>query len=176
LRYLLFQPNSGTNHDEGSVLSPAKADWTPADLDAYVRKTFSTETADKILKQYNTTRFQPRLGGSPSFWAGATILTDYAMSCSARRSARWYSGKNDHVFLYFYTHELEVIKLYEELDKGNPMGVFHGSELVMVFDDESFLKAKEERQLSKTFAHLWASFADMGDPTPAGQYYNIVST
>jgi len=45
-----------------------------------------------------------------------------------------------------------------------PLGVCHGSELVLVFGQEELLWSKEEKALSQRVRQFWGNFARYGDP------------
>jgi hypothetical protein len=81
--------------------------------------------------------------------------------------ARYLSQQGVHAFLYFFTHELEAVALVE-LAKKQPYGVFHGSELPLVFDFKIALNAPE-KALAVTTVSLWTSFAATGQPSAPGR-------
>eukprot|EP01089_Gocevia_fonbrunei_P005857 TRINITY_DN16354_c0_g1_i1.p1 TRINITY_DN16354_c0_g1~~TRINITY_DN16354_c0_g1_i1.p1 ORF type:complete len:141 (+),score=25.55 TRINITY_DN16354_c0_g1_i1:376-798(+) len=94
------------------------------------------------------------------------------MVCPARRSARWLTAKNEQgksseVFLYSFNHVIDEVAII----KPN-LGVFHGSELLFVFDlpsgvydDIPIIWSDAERLLSKRFGDYWTQFATNGNPT-----------
>jgi len=94
------------------------------------------------------------------------------MTCAARRSARWLSAAPNAkpVFLYFFDQKLSAVPIIEAVSKATrrhiflllplfsfyanlnrdvmlqkPMGVFHGSELALVFDFKELLLESKER-------------------------------
>ena len=72
------------------------------------------------------------------------------------------------VYLYFFVHELNWLKLDPKVGKN--LGVFHGSDLIFVFDKAFAFLGKEEKALANTFGEWWTSFATHGAPTsPAGE-------
>jgi len=101
-------------------------------------------------------------------WEGAVqIYGDALMSCPARRTARWLTQAGMDVYLYFYTH------VYEEIQLTDPfLGVFHGSELFLVFDiadgyyggPNLIVMTPGERKLSLRVEKYWTNMARTGNP------------
>ena len=60
------------------------------------------------------------------------------------------------------SHKLELV---EKLLEKEQLGVFHGSELVMVFDAQEFLLNLTEHKLAAQFGSFWTTFAATG-PAP----------
>eukprot|EP01090_Pellita_catalonica_P013810 TRINITY_DN3357_c0_g2_i1.p1 TRINITY_DN3357_c0_g2~~TRINITY_DN3357_c0_g2_i1.p1 ORF type:complete len:138 (-),score=19.15 TRINITY_DN3357_c0_g2_i1:104-517(-) len=89
------------------------------------------------------------------------------MSCPARRTARWLTAAGKNVYLYFFTHVIEEVNLVDP-----SIGVFHGSELLFVWDVPNGLYdwiipvvlTGGERKLAHHFVDYWTQFASTGDP------------
>jgi len=74
------------------------------------------------------------------------------------------------VYTYFFNHTLALLTAAEPFDPEDvdPLGVFHGSELVFVFDFEAGQRTQGEKDLAKAFASFWTSFAAAADPNSKG--------
>jgi len=120
-----------------------------------LQEDFSEEIVSQILQHYPVSNF------SSPFYAMAAVQGDAAMSCPARETARILTEGGVDVYLYFFTRELEAVKLFLEFEE---LGVFHGSELVFVFDKEIALLAPIEKVLAGQFGSFWNGFASTGDP------------
>lgn len=168
----------GSNRDEGSALFGD----LPVDANATVLKqvltnlfasdphTAGSAFVDSLLKDiYPPSRFAAHDHASAEWWAGIRSFGDLAMSCAARRTARWVSNTTlrgtsaSSAFLYFFTRKLHATSLVEAVQK-KPLGVFHGSELLLVFNTLSELLDEEEKDLALDVMALWAGFADSGRP------------
>ena len=116
----------------------------------------SPEQLKQISAQYNPTKFKSSRYASASWWAASGLLGDAEMTCAAQRTARWAVKSNEKipvsgrasVFLYFFQHKLLAVDLIEEANH-KPLGVFHGSELVLVFGIDELLVTPRERELSR---------------------------
>jgi len=159
----------GTNRDEGTLLARVSKDADDNTfkqlLDKYFDAVGNPDLAKLVLKEYKVSSFKRHKWGTAAFWACAEVITDYAMACAARRSARFQSAQTPQVYLYQFTHELAAIKVLEAASK-KPLGVFHGSELPFVFDTFDNFLGKKEKRLSQTFIDYWTTFAANGDPNP----------
>lgn len=69
------------------------------------------------------------------------------------------------VWVYYYTHVLWIIEYIADLFK--PLGCFHGSELVNVFDLSILLWGSGEPELADAFVEYWSNFAATGNPNGA---------
>lgn len=142
----------GTNHDEGTLFNNAPHDLNATGYLPYIEKEFSS-LGPAIAKEYPPSDYQ-----SP-WWALTYAFGDGAMSCPARRSARWMTNVSNSTYLYWYTHVLEVVADFTEY-----YGCFHGSELVMVFDFKLLQWTDAERALGLQFVRYWTRFAATGNP------------
>lgn len=164
----------GTNKDEGALLAGIHGDASQADYESWLSKTFDriNTTSKKDLAQmvgtlYPCSKFNETRYGSSCFWAGSSAFGDYAMTCAATRSARLIrdtSNNTQDVFLYFFRRKLKAVDAVE-IEQRKPFGVFHGSELALVFDFYELLFEAEERALSKQVMGYWTAFAANGSPS-----------
>jgi carboxylesterase type B len=167
----------GSNVNEGSLLLGfahihAPHNMTAADLQALGKTMFPTFHKE-LDKMYPVSDYK-----SP-WWALVQIITDCAMACPARRTARWAALANSTAYLYEFEHEVDVAKFDEWL------GVFHGDDLLFAWmlrwwylsweDGKDVplpavaLYTPDERALQATVSKWWMTFAKTGDPNYEGQ-------
>ena len=63
--------------------------------------------------RYPANRWPGTKDGGAEWWTYSHVFGDSCMSCPARQSAGWVvaaAGRKSPVFLYFFDHELEVLK------------------------------------------------------------------
>ena len=150
----------GTNANEGSLFTPnINHEATVSVFDSWAHKQLfflNSSTVDKILTLYPPVTTIP-----PGPWWEATyIVGDSYMSCPARQTARWISAiPGNKAFLYYWDY------LLLEFRPDLFLGVFHGSEIPFVFNDETGLygdipviMTKEEEILAQTINKFWTSF------------------
>lgn len=146
----------GSNHDEGTLLiSGLNPPATAQQLYDWINSTVGYEWADQVIAMYPVSEYP-----SP-WWTGVRLFGDVAMSCPVRRNARWIANASVPAFVYFYTHVLDVVEAVPNL------GVFHGSELLMVFDTRPLLLPSEQT-LALTFEKYWSNFVVYGNPNGDG--------
>jgi hypothetical protein len=100
-----------------------------ADFAPTVEKLVGAQLAAEVLQVYFPGDF------ATPWWAAVHMFGDAAMSCAARQTSRWLtapsrSGGAAPVYLYFFTHTLWVIGVYDEVGGAfgsRPLGCFHGS-------------------------------------------------
>jgi len=150
----------GTNRDEGTMFVP---DDIPKDLNASA----FIPTVAKFLKNesvaMSVAALYPLTGCKSPWWCVATMLGDAGITCPTRATATALTAKGMPYYRYFFQHELEVVK-----DFVPNKGVFHGSELVFVFDIGLALWEKAEKQLSSAFVQYWYNFIATGNPNGVG--------
>jgi len=169
----------GTNRDEGTTFTSIGLEENQTGFNEWVGREFGSlpgvnaSVRDQIIQHYPCSEFVASKYGSACYNASSQAVGDYAMTCPARRAARWLSapGGSPGVFLYYFRKELSLVPAIEWEQK-KPMGVFHGSELALVFDFKPLLLTKEERALSVQTVSYWTTFAATGNPgtgaTPHG--------
>ena len=166
-----------SRRDEGTILFdnfPPTANATT--LHARLAKLFATDPrhsqpgfVNETLAIYPPANFTDHDHASRYWWAGVRLFGDLAMSCAARRTARWVSNITlraadaADAYLYFLKRKLRVTALAEEVSSV-PYGVFHGSELPLVFDSVRLLLDGDEKEIALDVMALWAAFADTGKP------------
>lgn len=116
------------------------------DLTFWLENTLGANSSQiaEILKLYPPTRYLKTPHASESWWASSHILGDYALTCPSRRVAEYVSKAGQSAYLYFFDRKLALINAIEAADQ-KPLGVCHGSELVLVFGQDELLVTEEER-------------------------------
>lgn len=161
----------GTNQNEGTQFCSLHYDANESALDAYIDYEFSssnvTGATDWIKAAYPVADFKKHSYATAAWWAGSEMVGDAEMTCAARRTARFlniHRGSDPAAaYVYYYTHELAAVPIIELASK-EPFGVFHGSELPLVFGQQELLLLPEEKEMSKMVRHYWTNFAYSGDP------------
>lgn len=161
----------GTNRDEGTTFTSIPLEANQSRFDTWVATEFgnlpgsNASVRDDIIRQYPCSSFTATKYGSACFNASAQAVGDYAMTCPARRTARWLSSLPGApgVYLYYFRQELSLVPAIEFKQK-KPMGVFHGSELALTFDFKLMLLSQKERALAVQVLSYWTTFAANGDP------------
>ena len=146
----------GSNENEGTMfIRGIPQDLNATDYTARLMGMFGNTLGQAIAAQYPPSQY-----ASP-WHAFATAFGDGAMTCPTRRAARAFAP-HVSVYQYFYTHVLDAVSIFDP-----SIGVFHGSELVMVFDFELLQWTDDEKALAKDFVNYWTNFIVTG--TPSGQ-------
>ena len=73
------------------------------------------------------------------------------------------TSSTSSTFLYHFEHKLALTDVIEAAKK-KPYGVFHGSELPLVFRIDETLLEKAERALAVQVESFWTQFAKSGKP------------
>jgi para-nitrobenzyl esterase len=153
----------GFNAAEGTLFNFNSPNMTAAQYPQAVVDVVGAVMALDILPVYPLADFP-----SP-WWAVTDILSESQMVCPGQKSAHRLVNAtarpvNPGVFVYYYTHVLDLTKLIESI-RGVPMGAFHGSELAMVFNSLPFLLwGSGEEETAKLFGRYWSRFAATGNP------------
>ncbi len=150
----------GTNRDEGTMFVPNSI---PKDLNA---SAFIPAVANFLKNESVAMRvaeLYPLTGCKNPWWCVATMLGDAGITCPTRATASVLTAKGMPYYRYFFQHELKVVK-----DFVPNKGVFHGSELVFVFNIGLALWEKAEKDLSKAFVRYWYNFVATGNPNGNG--------
>jgi hypothetical protein len=82
------------------------------------------------------------------------------MICPGKQSAAWLTGPQRQggsfpVYTYYFVHTLLIVDI---VDLFKPLGCFHGSELVNVFDLSIAMLGPGEPELGKQFVRYWVNF------------------
>lgn len=161
----------GSNINEGTLLVggggaalPITKELTAEEYVTFVHKFFG-DLAAEVLSLYPSKDYD-----SPWF-AVTQIITDQAMACPVRRTAKYASLVGSPAFIYEFEHEIDVAKIDPYL------GVFHGDDLVFAWVLRWFrLTYKDpvppvpipltpdERQLQIATSSYWVSFAANHNP------------
>lgn len=157
----------GSNRDEGSTFTHVSVTGNQTDYEAWLAHTLGANAAqmDQILRLYPSSRFLRTPHASPSWWASSAVLGDYALSCPSQRVAEYVQANGQASYLYYFDKKLALINAIEAADK-KPLGVCHGSELVLVFGQDELLLDKAENELSAQVQTYWSNFARHGNPNP----------
>ena len=111
----------GTNRDEGTEFVSERHVPDEAGYKAWALSKFGDDLAPKVMAMYPSSNY------NNSWQAAVQAFGDEAMSCPARETARLMSEAGIDAYLYFLTHELKLISLFDK-----KLGVFHGTDLVYV--------------------------------------------
>ena len=136
----------GTNSDEGTTLA-GNASMSVPEYEKFIRDRVGKD-AGTVLAQYpanSTEEVQLRL---------ERIMTDYDFSRAAKFAAGSMADLNRSTYLYRFSYPL----------LGQPLGAFHGSELVFVFRPPTITPDPIGAGVSDTVMDLWTRFAKTGDP------------
>ena len=157
----------GTNRNEGTeFVSGLDQDGTDEDYLQWILHTFGEDTNETLAKLIYDT--YPSASYKSPWWAASFVITDSIMECPARRTAKWLLKHTSDVFLYYFTREIEAVKLFKPT-----LGVFHASELIFVWDVISYPEdginiplplTKAEKELQQVFVDYWVNFAHYGNP------------
>eukprot|EP01129_Flabellula_baltica_P010487 TRINITY_DN4438_c0_g1_i1.p1 TRINITY_DN4438_c0_g1~~TRINITY_DN4438_c0_g1_i1.p1 ORF type:complete len:564 (-),score=93.61 TRINITY_DN4438_c0_g1_i1:2-1669(-) len=175
----------GTNANEGTLLYNTVCDIengkhaNPDNYKGCLKSRYKEgDWAERIYNEYPPSDYKNTSEYSSSWEALTYIVTDGYMSCAARRSARWLTNGGQPIYLYHFTHVIDVIKYFRP-----SYGVFHGSDLAFVWDIKSFtydgtdlpiLLSLAERDLQQTFVSYWTSFARTGNPNSQSGYTPVI--
>ena len=143
----------GTNRDEGTEFVSERHVPDEAGYKAWALSKFGDDLAPKVMAMYPSSNY------NNSWQAAVQAFGDEAMSCPARETARLMSEAGIDAYLYFLTHELKLISLFDK-----KLGVFHGTDLVYVFGKSIALWGDEDETIANAFGDWWTSFATTGVP------------
>lgn len=155
----------GFNANEGTLFDSAPQDLNASDYEAAIAARIGAALAPTIAAAY-----PPGAYASP-WWAISAVMGDSQMVCPGKAAGAALTNPATRpgappVFVYYYTHVLWLIEYIVDLFK--PLGCFHGSELVNVFDLNIILWGAGEPQLADTWVSYWTNFAATGNPNAAG--------
>ncbi|PQE04500.1 carboxylesterase hlo protein [Rutstroemia sp. NJR-2017a BVV2] len=135
----------GTNAQEGTVST-----YGQSDINAYIQATFPGN--ETLQREVQAAYPVGRDGLLTNFSVIAQIETDFIFHCRAATLAN-ISLAHYPTFRYFYNSSFANIQPFPEL------GVYHSSEIALVFGNLPPNATKEELALSKVMQKAWADFA-----------------
>jgi len=152
----------GFNLDEGTLFNNAKTDINASDYLAAIESLIGPVLGPQVAAEY------PASSYSTPWWGLTDILTDSQMLCptQAAGDALSQAAGAPPVFVYRFVHVLWIIEYIGNLFR--PLGCFHGSELVNVFDLSILLWGAGEPELAQAFVGWWTTFATSGNPNGPG--------
>lgn len=118
--------------DDGTIFSVAEPTVTFNDFFNLVSKFFGTENAGEIVKYYGA---QLNLDGTPYFAAASDVFRDAFFTCAADEFAGTAAYVNPALPVYYhrFSTPLSLAWLVGSLPGVPDYGVFHGTELVLLF-------------------------------------------
>lgn len=159
----LAHENHGLQHTSPEI--------TEQQLDDYLQTVFG-ESANNVKKSYQ------ELASSSPLDARKQIATDNSFLLSARLWGRLVAERGDAAYVYFFSREPPVFRLYmPEMtdlygDGGQRrFGAYHSGELAYVFDNLDIVGLgwdENDHALSELMADYWVSFARNGNPNADG--------
>lgn len=153
----------GFNKDEGTLFNKDAYDLNATQLPAAIASYIGAALAPSVAAQYPPAQYPT------PWWALTQMLTDSCMACPATAAAKAMAGLGMEVYVYSYVHVLALVA--DIIDAFKPLGCFHGSELVMVYDLTVALWGAGEPELAQLFVRYWTNFAINGTPNAAGLPY-----
>jgi len=187
----------GTNGDEGSEFTGLPWDATEGEYEVYMKSIFGDELGEEVVATYPAAYYNDSgiegkgVSGHGPYYASSRAFGDAVFSCPARQVARAWSKieAGEPAYVYFFNHTVHALQVAEDLDPNiNPppasqMGVFHGTDLVFVFELNPALDLGAnfssnaddiytETELSKIFGGYWSSFAAHKSPGSTWPQFN----
>lgn len=127
--------------------------------------------ADEIHEIYDFSRY-----GKDPHRASGKIAGDAVLKCPIQHTALQLAKRSPRVFLYRWDVELSLAAKVMSILKQPPLGVFHGIELMFLFEFSLKMLSKEEQASSKAMQMRWLAFAYTGSPNYKGvPRWNAVS-
>ena len=157
--------------DEYSGLQHLSPDISPRQLDEFLDSAFGDE-AGRIKAAYREV-----IARSP-LEARKEILGDNGFLLSSRLWARLATERGNDAYLYFFTRNPPVFRLYlpdrpdlNEDGGRRTFGAYHSGDLAYVFDNLDLVGIgwdDDDRALAETVADYWVNFARTGNPNSPG--------
>lgn len=157
----------GVNQNEGTAFSKnVSKTLNESEYHDVILRRFGPAAYDRLKDLYPLTDYKN------SFYAAAKMITDRDFNCAALRTARWIREAGGTAFVYQFNHLLhEIALVYSE------MGVFHGAELLFVWNlpsgfypipgvpaDIPIVFTPSESTLQRKMVDYWTSVASHGTP------------
>lgn len=148
----------GFNLDEGTLFNGAPLQLNETEYVSWLSD-YVGQYATAAAQLYPPSKFKS------AWWALSTALRDAVFLCASQNDASDIIATtgNTQIYMYFYTHLLELIKIVDMFKKV-PLGVCHGSEVIAVFRQTLALLTEGERLMSDMMVRYWTRFAVTGDP------------
>jgi para-nitrobenzyl esterase len=134
---------------------------SPEEYAEFVRDAFG-EDADAVLATYPVSAFDS------ADLAKATVLTDFSFACATAFHIEQADAAGSRVFAYELN---DVDPPLAGVDPFMPMGNFHGSDVLYLFNSLQGIPAIRngtQQKLSDQMVAAWTSFARSGDPGAVG--------
>lgn len=159
----------GFNSDEGTMFAPGPKDLNASGYISAIATILPLAQAELVAAQYPCADYEADLGQSACWWAIAALIRDSMFVCPAQTTASTLTAlprnSSGQTFAYMYSQILAIVEI---VDLFKPYRVFHGSELLSVFDLWPGLIGEGEAAMGRWFATSWTSFAATGNPNFAG--------
>jgi carboxylesterase type B len=135
--------------DDGTIFSVGEPTITHDDYIALIRKYFGTAAAPAIGDYYGPT---PSCDGTPYFEASSFLLRDALITCplDAFGGLAAASEANNEVFYFRFNTPLRLAWLIGSLPYVPDYGVFHGTELILLFQGLSSLTIGQAHEVNHT--------------------------
>ena len=148
----------GFNHDEGTLFNSAPTNLNASQYVGALATIIGNALAEEVAAEY------PLAAEESAWWAICSVLRDSQMLCPGTQAAAWLSApaRAQPAFVYYYN---QVLVLVDIIDLFRNLRVFHGSELVSVFDLSVLLWDDAEVAMAKAFVAYFTNFAVTGDPS-----------
>lgn len=155
----------GSTRDEGTQLLNEPVDLPADKYYSTLLRYVGEKLAPEVEELYPLSDFD-----SP-WWGMVSMFGDAEFICPSRESAialtkRTPTFPATNTYLYNFACHWDVIKIYDMFGK-KPLGAFHGSELLAVFNAFHalpFLAGPGELEFSNLVTRYWSRFAWSGNP------------
>ena len=147
----------GFNHDEGTLFNSAPTNLNASQYVGALATIIGEALAEAVAAEY------PLASEESPWWAICSVLRDSQMLCPGTQAATWLSApaRTQPAYVYYYN---QILVLVDIIDLFRNLRVFHGSELVSVFDFTVLLWDDAEVAMAKAFVGYFTNFAVTGNP------------
>lgn len=156
--------------DDGTIFSVGEPTVTHEDYLALIRKYFGSAAAPVIGDYYGPT---PSCDGTPYFEAASLLLRDALITCplDAFAGLTAASGIGADVYYFRFSTPLSLAWLVGSLPYVPDYGVFHGTELILLFQGLSSLTIGQTHQVNHTQRRFmeWMQGRRPDDPKYPGE-------
>ena len=169
----------GSNLNEGTLfVRGMNHDANSSDLTNWMLRNFGPTYTPQVAALYPISDYL-----SP-WWTAVQIITDSFMACPSRAFVRALTAPADSAptYLYQFTHVIDEVKLFDKF-----LGVFHGSEMIFVFNLRDgivplpdhvpipIVLSLEELTLAKFTSTSWVNFGTSHNPGSEWPLYNVTT-